>query len=555
MHLTIRRKLNTARRVAILAILLGGGVGLAVGIAAERVQITILSTTDLHGHILPVDYYTNLAAQDGIAKVGTLIRQIRQEQPNVLLLDSGDTIQGSPLAYFHCRKNNAPPDPTILAMNSLGYDAMTVGNHEFNFGRGILDKARREATFPWLSANTCRSGTDEPAFTPYVIREIAGVRIGILGLTTPAIPNWEDPPNYAGLEFRDPVTTARHWVSELRDREHVDLVVVPTHMGFERDLRTGDVWPGQMPDENAAFAVAEQVPGIDVILMGHTHRDVPMHLAAGVLFTQAGRWGDRLARVDVVMERDAGRWKVVDKASRTIPVTVDVAPDPAIVALAEPYDRETQAWLGHEIGECAASLSARESRLHDTAIMDLIHHVQLEAGQADISMAASFSLSAKVPAGKVTVRDIAGLYVYENTLVVLEVTGAQVKAALEQAAKYFRDYEPGKKAAELIDTRIPGYNFDMAEGVDYTIDLRKPVGSRIVDVRYQGAPIDPARKFRLAINNYRQNGGGGYSMYQGAPVLQRSSAEIRDLIITWVEEHTTIPAEPDNNWRIVTGTE
>jgi 2',3'-cyclic-nucleotide 2'-phosphodiesterase/3'-nucleotidase len=167
-------------------------------------------------------------------------------------------------------------------------------------------------------------------------------------------------------------------------------------------------------------------------------------------------------------------------------------------------------------------------------------------------MAASFSLSAKVPAGKVTVRDIAGLYVYENTLCVLEVTGAQVKAALEHAAKYFRDYEPGKKAGELIDTRIPGYNFDLAEGVDYTIDLRQPVGSRIVDLRFGGAPIDPARKFRLAINNYRQNGGGGYSMYQGAPVLQRSSAEIRDLIIAWVEKHHTIPSEPNNNWRIVT---
>jgi 2',3'-cyclic-nucleotide 2'-phosphodiesterase/3'-nucleotidase len=184
--------------------------------------------------------------------------------------------------------------------------------------------------------------------------------------------------------------------------------------------------------------------------------------------------------------------------------------------------------------------------------MDLIHRVQLEAGQADISMAASFTLSARLPAGKITVRDIAGLYVYENTLVVLEVTGEQVKAALEHAARYFRDYEPGLKPGQLIDTRVPGYNFDLAAGVDYVIDLRRPVGDRIVDLKFEGQPIDPQRKFRLAINNYRQNGGGGYSMYPGAPVLQRSSTEIRDLIIDWVERHHTIPAEPDHNWRIVT---
>lgn len=520
--------------------------------AAERVEITILSTTDLHGHILPIDYYTNKPSQDGIAKIATLVRQVRQERPNVVLLDSGDTIQGTPLAYYHCRINNTPPDPMMLAMNALDYDALAIGNHEFNFGLGVLNKARGEAKFPWLSANTYRAGTEENAFLPYVVKELAGVRVGILGLTTPGIPNWENPPNYAGLEFRETVAVARHWVGHLRENERADLVVVAMHMGFERDLRSGDVWPGQLPNENAAFAIAEQVPGIDVILMGHTHRDIPMHVADGVLFTQAGRWGDRLARADVVLEHDAERWRVVDKIARTIPVTVDIAPDPEIVALAEPYDRETQAWLSREIGECAAAITARNSRLEDTAIMDLIHRVQLEAGKADISMAASFTLSAKVPAGKVTVRDIAGLYVYENTLCVLEVTGAQVKAALEHAAKYFRDLEPGKKPGDLIDTRTPGYNFDLAEGIDYVIDLRRPVGDRITGLSFQGAPIDPARKFRVAINNYRQNGGGGYSMYQGAPVLQRSSTEIRDLIIDWVERHHTIPAEPNHNWRIVT---
>jgi 2',3'-cyclic-nucleotide 2'-phosphodiesterase/3'-nucleotidase len=151
----------------------------------------------------------------------------------------------------------------------------------------------------------------------------------------------------------------------------------------------------------------------------------------------------------------------------------------------------------------------------------------------------------------VTVRDIAGLYVYENTLVVLEVTGQQLKDALEHSAKYFGAYIPGKGPADLVDERIPGYNFDIAEGVTYDLDITRPVGDRIQNLRYRGQPLNPAQKLRLATNNYRVNGGGGYEMYKGAPELYRSSEEIRELIIDWVTEHKTVPPEPDNNWRII----
>src|SRR5215213_1103401 len=178
----------------------------------DRVQITILGTTDLHGNINPIDYYTNKPDNRGIAKVATLIKRIRNEQPNVLLIDSGDTIQGSPLESFHGRKNNTPPDPMMLVMSSLNYDAMAVGNHEYNFGLKVLEKARREAKFPWLSANSYKTGTDQTAYDPYLVREVNGVRVGILGLTTPGIPNWENPQNYSGLEFREAVSEAKKWV-------------------------------------------------------------------------------------------------------------------------------------------------------------------------------------------------------------------------------------------------------------------------------------------------------------------------------------------------------
>jgi 2',3'-cyclic-nucleotide 2'-phosphodiesterase / 3'-nucleotidase len=521
-------------------------------VAQQRAQVTILQTTDLHGHIYPIDYYTNKPDMNGLAKAATLIKQARVESPNLLLLDSGDTIQGTPLAYYHNKKNNAPPDPMMLVMSHLKYDAMAIGNHEYNFGLKVLEKARSEARFPWLSANTYRVGTEQTAYAPYLVKEVNGVRVGILGLTTPGVPNWENPENFAGLEFRESVAEAKKWVRVLREKERVDLVVITMHMGIEEDLKTGDLNPGQVANENAAVAIAEQVPGVDCILMGHTHREVPALFINNVLLSQADKYADRLARVDFFLEKNAeGRWRVAAKSGRTLLIDEKVKPDEEVLKLAEPYDRETQAWLNRVIGESAAELTAAEARFRDTAILDLIQRVQLDVGKADVSMAASFNPQARLPKGPVTVRDIAGLYVYENTLVVIEVTGRQLKDALEHSAKYFRAFEPNKSAAELVDEKIPGYNFDVAEGVTYDLDISRPLGQRVLNLRFRDQPLDPSQKLKLAINNYRVNGGGGYTMYKGAPVLYRSSTEIRELIIDWVERHRQVPAQPTNNWRLL----
>jgi 2',3'-cyclic-nucleotide 2'-phosphodiesterase/3'-nucleotidase len=520
-------------------------------VAPERVQITILGTTDLHGNINPIDYYTNKPDNRGLAKIATLIKRVRKDQPNVLLVDSGDTIQGTPLESFHGRKNNQPPDPMMTVMNSLNYDAMAVGNHEYNFGLKVLEKARSEAKFPWLSANTYVTKTGKTHYDPYLVRDVTGVKVGILGLTTPGVPNWDNPPNYAGLEFHNPVLEAKKWVAILRENEKVDVVVIAMHMGLGEDLRTGAVNPGQVPHENEAISIAKQVPGVDVIFMGHTHRDVPSLYINGVLITQANYWGRHLARADLYLQKLPAGWQVYAKSSRTIPSDDRLESDPEIVKLAEPYDRETQAWLGRNIAESSTELTAKEARFRDTAILDLIQKVQLEAGKADVSMVASFNSEARIAKGPVTVRDIAGLYVYENTLAVLEVTGQQLKEALEHSAKYFKTYVPGKPAAEQIDEKIPAFNFDIAEGVEYELDISKPIGQRIQKLRFRGQPVTPNQKFRLATNNYRVNGGGGYTMYKAAPVVYRSGEEIRELIIDWLERHKTVPTEPTNNWKLV----
>ncbi|HEX9628711.1 MAG TPA: 5'-nucleotidase C-terminal domain-containing protein [Pyrinomonadaceae bacterium] len=520
-------------------------------VSDKRIQIVILGTTDLHGNLYPTDYYTNKPDNRGLAKIATMVRQIRKENDNVMLIDSGDTIQGTPLEYYHNKKNNTPPDPMMLAMNALAYDAMTVGNHEYNFGLQVLEKARSEAKFPWLSANTYDKGTTRTHYQPYIVREVAGVRIAVLGLTTPGIPNWENAPNYAGLEFKDPLLEAKKWVPVLRGKERADVVVIAMHMGLEEDLRTDELNPGQVPNENEAIAIARQVPGVDLIFMGHTHRDVPSVVINGVQLLQADYWGKHLARIDLYLENDGSRWRVYAESARTIPVDDKVAPDAELLRIGEPYDRETQAWLSRPIGESAAELTAIEATFRDTAILDLIQRVQMEAGNADVSMVASFNEKARIAKGPVAVRDIAGLYVYENTLVVLEVTGQQLKDALEHSAKYFRPYESGKLARDLVDEKIPSYNFDIAEGVSYDLNIAKPFGQRIENLQFHGKPLLPDQRLRLATNNYRVNGGGGYTMYKGAPVVYRSNVEIRELIIDWMERHKTISTEPDNNWKIV----
>jgi 2',3'-cyclic-nucleotide 2'-phosphodiesterase/3'-nucleotidase len=545
--------------------------------AQKRARVTILSTTDLHGNILPLDYYTNKPDNRGLAKVATIVKQTRQEDPNLILIDSGDTIQGTPLAYYHNKKNNAPPDPMMLTMSALGYDAMAVGNHEYNFGLDVLNKARREAKFPWLSANTYKTGTNETYFPPYVVKQANGVRVGILGLTTAGIPVWENKPNYAGLEFRAPIDEAKKWVSVLRTKEKADVVIIAMHMGLEEDLRTGEKSPGQVAHENEALAIARNVPGVDAIFMGHTHREISSLMVApggpqtpvvsreangqityrftfgNALLTQANYWGKHLARADIYLEQDekTRAWSVVAKQARTIQMDDKVQPDPEIVALAKPYDEETQSYLSKVIGQSAAELTAGDARFRDNALLDLIQRVQLEAGQGDVSMVAPFNLQARVAAGPVTVRDIAGLYIYENTLVTLQVTGAQLKQALEHSARFFKPYEPGKTPAELVDEKIPPFNFDVAEGVEYELDITKPFGNRIQNLRFKGQPLNPAQKLRLVTNNYRVNGGGGYAMYKDAPVLYRSSDEIRQLIIEWLERNGKIPTEPTNNWRLV----
>jgi 2',3'-cyclic-nucleotide 2'-phosphodiesterase / 3'-nucleotidase len=519
-----------------------------------RAYITILSTTDLHGNIYPIDYNTNKLDARGLARVATIVKQVRKENPNLVLLDSGDTIQGTPLEFHHGKIDNKPSDPMMSAMSAIGYDAMAVGNHEYEFGLDRLNKARSEARFPWLSANTYKKGTNEPYFQPFLIKELAGIRIGIIGLTTPGMPRLDDPEQYfSRIELREPVSEAKKWTSLLRGNERVDLVIIAMHMGLETDLRTGERYPGQFPSENAALAIAENVPGIDIILMGHTHREVPSLFVKGALLTQSEKWGRSIARADLFMEKakDIGRWRVVAKSARVIPIGDQVEADPEIMKLAEPYHRVAQAWLDQVIGESTAELRAGDERFRDTAILDLVHRVQLEWSGADVSTAMSLNPKARIPKGAVTVRDVIGLYEYEATPIVVEVTGKELKEFLEHSAKHFTNYKPNTPLPDLTDDRFPSYTYDVAEGITYELDISRPVGYRIQNIRLRGLSVVNDQKLRLCTITFRVNGSAGYTMLKNARVIKRSSSDLRELIIDWVQRNRKIPVTPTNNWRLL----
>lgn len=529
-------------------------------VPAATVQVTLLATTDVHGAIYPVDYYTGEPAARGLAKISKLVDAVRAENRNTLLVDCGDAIQGAPIEAVYqqyVRTGRLPldlplaapltADPVMLAMNKMGYDAMALGNHEFNHGLKNLDRARSDARFPWLSANTAvKAGAANRPFDAYLIKNIAGVKVAIVGATTPLIPMWDEEPNYRGYEFKPIVETLERVVRELRDRHHPDLVIVAAHSGLG-----GDAERGELSGENAIHETAMKVKGVDAIVFGHTHSQLASAELNGVLLMQPRNWAMSLGRMDFTLDNASGVWKVTEKKSRLIPVTAQGEVDPAILELTRAHQAATEQYLNAPVAQSGKELTSAFSRVEDTAILDAIQAVQLAAAKADVSFASSFNPRVRIPAGRVTVRQIAALYLYDNTLLAIEGTGRMVREALENAARYFVECSGECSTGPLIDRKMPGYNYDIAQGVEYEIDLRKPYGQRIRNLRFHGKPLADDQKLRIAINNYRAGGSGGYTMFQGAKVVWRSNEEIRDMIVRYYIAREQFPGEPDHNWKIV----
>ena len=479
--------------------------------------------------------------------------QVRRESPYTVLIDCGDTIQGSPLESVHQAAVRAgethAPEPMMLAMNRMGYDAMVVGNHEFNFGLGSIAAARATARFPWLSANTSGAA---PPFAPYLIKTVGGVKVAIIGVTTAAIPQWEKPDNVRGLSWLGPEEGVRRALEEL-EREKPDVVLAAVHGGLDRDPASGERRPGEMPGENPVLQIAEQFPQLAAVVYGHTHRREEGRRVGRVLLVQPRNWAMDVARVDLTLAREkGGPWTLTGSSSRLLAVQPDTPADPEILELARPYHEAAERYLDQPVAESLAELSGARGRFEDTALVDAIHEVQMHYAQAEVSFSALFNPRVRVPRGQVTARELAALYVYDNELYAVEGNGRMVREALENAARYFRTCpEPSCAHGPLVDRAVAGYNFDMAQGVEYDIDLTRPAGQRVQNLRYRGAPLRDDQPLRIALNNYRAAGSAGYSMFRDAKVVWRSGREIRDLMIEYFGAHRALPGRPDGNWRLV----
>lgn len=519
----------------------------------ETVTVTVLATTDTHGHLLPYDYFTKERAARGLAGASTLVEAVRRETPNVLLVDCGDTIQGSPLESVHQAAvrdgKTGEPDPMMLAMNAMGYDAMVVGNHEFNFGLRNLAAAREAARFPWLSANTQGIA---PPFAPFLVKTVGGVKVAVVGVTTAAIPQWERPEQIAGLSWLDPVEGVRRALAAL-EAEKADLILAAVHGGLDRDPETGERRAGEKPGENPAWLIAERFPQLAAVVYGHTHRREEGRRVGNVLLVQPRNWAQEVARIDLALARGAGgRFRLERAESRLLAVRPDTPADPRILAIARPYHEAAERYLDQAVAESKVELDGARGRFEDTALVDAVHEVQLACARADVSFASLFRPQARIPRGPVSVRELAALYVYDNELYAVEGDGRMVRAALENAARYFRTCpEPTCARGPLVDRAIAGYNYDMAQGVEYELDLTQPVGHRLKSLRYRGAPLRDEQPLRIAISNFRAAGSAGYTMFREAKVVWRSGREIRDLMAEYFAERKRLPEKPDGNWRLL----
>lgn len=550
-------------------------------------SFSILGTTDLHSHVFNWDYYTNAAYKDskgntyGIARIATLVKNLRAEkgEDRVLLVDAGDIIQGTSLAYYYANVDpitgkdgkRGPKHPMAIAMNEMRYDAAALGNHEFNYGIEVLRTFEKQCHFPLLGANALDAKTLKPAFPPYTVKCIRvpgapDIKVGILGLTNPGIALW-DKDNVSGkMTFTGLVEQAKKYVPRLRALG-CDVVFLTDHSGLDGSTSWGDELPYV---ENASNLVAEQVPGIDAILVGHTHTEVATYTVKNeetgkdVVLSEPYCYGYRLSVFDFELELQHGCWKVTSTTSTTLNSNT-VAEDERITELLTADHDLVVKYVNTAIGTCTQEMSTAEACWKDVPAIDFIHQVQMDAvksglSTADaalplISVAACFSRTADIPAGDVTIRDVAGLYIYENTLYGKKLTGAQLKDYLEYAAKYYHQVPSGTKVDTSTLTNANSfwdYMYDTASGVSYEIDIAQAEGSRIKNVTYNGAAVADDQVFVVAVNNYRANGGSGYPHIAAADTAYSSTNQVRDLMIAYATAKGTIDPTTfaATNWKL-----
>ncbi|RGS74145.1 bifunctional UDP-sugar hydrolase/5'-nucleotidase [Mitsuokella sp. AF21-1AC] len=527
-------------------------------------DLTVFSTSDVHGSVIGWNYFKAQSADVGLAKISTIINEARAQKGKddaILCIDGGDILQGTPLDTYmvqHPDEWKAGQHPMFVAFNQIGYDAIELGNHEFNFGLDYLKKAIGKNKNV-LGANVIddKTGKTWSGVRPYLIKTVKidgeNVKVGIVGTDTPAIPNFEAPAHFAGVRFEDQVPVMQKYVKELKDKG-ADIIIGVTHSGVPRGDRNSV--------ENQVVAIAEACPDLDLLICAHNHvvidnksgvkgPDGTVYADAvinGVPVVESGKDGKFVGKSNLTIHKVDGKWKVEKVTTQAISVK-GVKDDPAIVKQVKPWHEKTLQSLQQIIGEATDTFAGAESNHQDSAIVDFVNDVQRHYAGTQLSASASLNTSQDIDKGPITLQEISGLYIYENYLFGIEINGAELRKYMEHAASFYGT--------------SPDYNYDMVQGIDYTIDLNQPVGHRITKLQYQGRDVKDSDTFTMAINDYRMNGGSGYMAAMGytdgrkpkvvfdSMKLYGDDGQVRSLITRYIQEKGTITPAVDHNWNVI----